>query len=128
MPPLNRKASVVVPWASLILAAGLVDMLSVCSERKARGWGVSQQSRSHHQRQLLTSGTPGTSMPATPPRASRLPYPLSAFSRCCVPESWATKVSMMDCVDAERAGEHLDASVHREQTVTRGLKVHGRRR
>lgn len=45
MPPLNRKASVVVPWASLILAAGLVDMLSVCSERKARGWGVSQQSR-----------------------------------------------------------------------------------
>lgn len=41
IPPLNRKARVVVPWASLILAAGLEEIESVWRLRKAAGYSVS---------------------------------------------------------------------------------------
>lgn len=37
MPPLNRKASVVVPWASLMGHSGLA-WSSVTARRKAEGW------------------------------------------------------------------------------------------
>lgn len=41
IPPLNLKARVVVPWASLILAWGLDEIESVCRFRKAAGYTVS---------------------------------------------------------------------------------------
>lgn len=94
MPPLNRKASVVVPWASLILAAGFVDMLSVCSERKARGCGACQQSRS------------ASSMPATHVRHTRHLHARNASPRVKV------AVSALGLLPLLCSGKLGDEGVH----------------